>query len=72
MTTVEGTLAHSLAQIPDHCKCRGRSYSLVSILTLAATAMLCGARSLYAIAQQGRVSNHLAPDDHQVTFRRRT
>ena len=61
MTPLDGTLYHALAQIPDHRQARGRSYSLASLLTFAATAMLCGARSLYAIAQWGRDYNHLAP-----------
>jgi hypothetical protein len=36
-------------------------YTLASLLTLSAVAMLCGCRSLYAIAQWGRDYNHLAP-----------
>jgi len=61
MTPTDGTLYHALAQIPDHRSARGRSYPLPSLLTFAATAMLCGAKSLYAIAQWGRDYNHLAP-----------
>lgn len=61
MTPPDGTLHHALAQIPDHRQSRGRSYSLASLLTFAATAILCGAKSLYAIAQWGRDYNHLAP-----------
>jgi hypothetical protein len=61
MAPPDGTLYHTLAQIPDHRQSRGRSYSLASLLTFAATAMLCGAKSLYAIAQWGRDYNHLAP-----------
>jgi DDE_Tnp_1-associated/Transposase DDE domain len=61
MTTPDGTLYAALSQVPDHRKARGRSYSLPSLLTFAATAMLCGAKSLYAIAQWGRDYNHLAP-----------
>jgi hypothetical protein len=61
MRPPDGTLYHALAQVPDHRQARGRSYSLASLLTFAATAMLCGARSLYAIAQWGRDYNHLAP-----------
>jgi hypothetical protein len=61
MTSTDGTLYHALAQVPDHRHARGRSYSLASLLTFAATAMLCGAKSLYAIAQWGRDYNHLAP-----------
>src|SRR5262245_48504501 len=61
MTPADGTLYHALAAIPDHRSARGRSYTLASLLTFAATAMLCGAKSLYAIAQWGRDYNHLAP-----------
>jgi hypothetical protein len=61
MITPDGTLYAALAQIPDHRKSRGRSYPLPALLTFAATAMLCGAKSLYAIAQWGRDYNHLAP-----------
>jgi hypothetical protein len=61
MTPLDGTLYHALAQVPDHRQARGRSYPLPTLLTFAATAMLCGAKSLYAIAQWGRDYNHLAP-----------
>jgi DDE_Tnp_1-associated/Transposase DDE domain len=57
----DGTLYHALSRLPDPRGLRGRSYTLASILTLAATAMVCGCRSLYAIAQWGRDYNHLAP-----------
>jgi len=42
-----------LAQVPDHRR-RNRSHALPSLLGLAVCGMLCGARSLYAIAQWGR------------------
>lgn len=61
MTPSDGTLYHALSQLPDPRKARGRSYPLAALLTFAATAMLCGAKSLYAIAQWGRDYNHLAP-----------
>jgi hypothetical protein len=61
MQPTNGTLHAALAQVPDHRSARGRSYPLASLLTFAATAMLCGAKSLYAIAQWGRDYNHLAP-----------
>ena len=61
MTPLDGTLHHALAQIPDHRQARGQSYPLAARLTFAATAMLCGAKSLYAIAQWGHDYNHLAP-----------
>jgi hypothetical protein len=61
MPPTDGTLYHAFEQVPDHRSPRGRSYPLASLLTFAATAMLCGAKSLYAIAQWGRDYNHLAP-----------
>ena len=51
-----------LYEIPDPRDSRGRVYSLASILTLVATAMLCGCRSLGAIAEWGLNYNHLAPE----------
>jgi hypothetical protein len=56
-------------QIPDPRHRRGTVYSLPAVLTLVATAMLCGCRSLAAIAQWGRDYNHLAP---LLGFTRRT
>jgi hypothetical protein len=61
MTPIDGSLYNVCAQVPDHRHLRGRSYTLASLLTFVATAMLCGARSLYAIAQWGRDYNHLVP-----------
>ena len=43
------TLRETLDLVPDF-----RSAALGAILALATCAMLCGARSLYAIAQWGR------------------
>jgi DDE_Tnp_1-associated/Transposase DDE domain len=57
------------SQIPDPRHRRGTIYPLASVLTLVATAMLCGCRSLAAIAQFGRDYNHLAPE---LGFSRRT
>jgi DDE_Tnp_1-associated len=42
------------ASVPDPRRAQGRRYALGPVLTLAVCAMLCGARSLYAIAQWGR------------------
>jgi hypothetical protein len=55
------TLWEVFADFPDHRDPRGRLYPLAALLALATTAMLCGCRSLYAIAQWGRDYNHLAP-----------
>ena len=48
------SLLEALAAVPDPRQRRGRRYGQASILALAVCAMLCDARSLYAIAQWGR------------------
>jgi hypothetical protein len=48
------SLRAAFARVPDVRSRRGRRYSLPALLTLATAAMLCGARSLYAMAQWGR------------------
>ena len=53
--SVGSSLLESFAQVPDHREPRGRRHTLPAILTLATAAMLEGARSLYAIAQWGRL-----------------
>ena len=50
------SLLEALAGVPDPRAQRGRRYSVATVLTFAVCAMLCGARSLYAIAQWGRDS----------------
>ena len=50
----EGSLMEALAEVPDPRSRHGRRYSLLSMLSLAVCAMLCGARSLAAMAQWGR------------------
>jgi hypothetical protein len=63
------SLYQVFAEIPDPRQRRGKIYSLPSVLTLVATAMLCGCRSLAAIAEWGLNYNHLVP---ALGFGRRT
>ncbi len=55
------SLYEALTQIPDPRHARGTVYPLPAILTFVATALLCGCRSLLAIAQWGQDYNELAP-----------
>ena len=48
------SLAHYLALVPDPRHDQGKRHSLAAILNLVAAAVLCGMRSLQAIAQFGR------------------
>jgi DDE_Tnp_1-associated len=48
-------LLAAFARVPDVRSRHGRRSPLPALLTLATAAMLCGARSLYAIAQWGRL-----------------
>jgi len=57
----DGSLYDVLSHIPDPRHRRGTIYPLAAILTLISIAMLCGCRSLAAIAQWGSDSNHLVP-----------
>jgi hypothetical protein len=47
-------LWEAFAEVPDPRGAKGKRHPLPAVLTLAAVAMLSGARSLYAIAQFGR------------------
>lgn len=49
------SLRAAFACVPDVRSRHGRRYPLPALLTLATAAMLAGARSLYAIAQWGRL-----------------
>jgi len=49
------SLLETFAAVPDPRKRRGRRHPLPALLALSAAAMLSGARSLYAIAQWGRL-----------------
>ena len=61
MAAVGGkSLYEVFAEIPDPREEQGRRHSLQSLLTLAAVAMLCNCRSLFAIAQWGRDHDELA------------
>ncbi len=51
---VARTLASVLAEVPDPRNPHGTRYKIGVILAFTVCAMLCGARSLYAIAQWGR------------------
>jgi DDE_Tnp_1-associated/Transposase DDE domain len=58
---VLGSLYEVFREIPDPRARRGKVYPLATVLTMVSTAMLCGCRSLAAIAQWGSDYNHLAP-----------
>lgn len=62
------SLMEVLASVPDPRSRHGRRHPLPAILALAVGAMLCGARSLYAIAQWGR--DHGSPMAQALGFRR--
>jgi DDE family transposase len=54
-TELGPSLLAAFARVPDVRSRHGRRYPLPAVLTLATAAMLCGARSLYAMAQWGRL-----------------
>ena len=51
---VEPSLLEVLDSLPDPRSVHGKRHPLGVVLGLAVSAMLCGARSLYAISQWGR------------------
>lgn len=59
-TIAEKSLYDVFSEIPDPRNARGRRHSLQACLTLCAVAVLCGSRSLFAIAQWGRDHDELA------------
>ena len=65
---VVGTLMEVFASVPDPRGKHGRRHPLGAILGLAVCAMLCGARSLYAIGQWGR--DHGTPMASALGFTR--
>ena len=63
------SLAEALAEVPDPRRAKGKRHEMAAILALAVCAMLCGSRSLYAIAQWGR--DHGSGMAEALGFRRR-
>ena len=55
-----GRLLEVLETVPDPRSAHGLRHPLGAVLALSVCAMLCGARSLYAIAQWGREHPELA------------
>jgi hypothetical protein len=53
------SLYSTLAGLPDARKARGKLYPLPALLTMTVAAMLCGCKTLAAIAQWGHDYNHL-------------
>jgi hypothetical protein len=48
------SLLCALRRVPDHRRGQGRRYPLAEMLCMSVAAMLCGCRSIYAIAQWAR------------------
>ena len=53
--TIGRSLLAAFAEVPDPRRPRGRRHPLPALLALSTAAMLSGARSLYAVAQWGRL-----------------
>jgi hypothetical protein len=51
---VVASLLNALAAVPDHRRAAGRRHALPALLTFLCCGMLCGGRSLLAIAEWGR------------------
>ncbi len=51
---VVASLLTTLAAVPDHRRAAGRRHALPAVLTFLCCGMLCGGRSLLAIAEWGR------------------
>jgi hypothetical protein len=54
MSETSISLSDCFSSVPDPREASGKRYPLHAILTLCSVAMLCGCRSLFAIAQFGR------------------
>ena len=54
---IGASLLQAFATVPDPRAARGRRHPLAAILALSVAAMLADARSLYAIAQWGRLQS---------------
>ena len=55
--TIGRSLLAAFGEVPDPRRPRGRRHPLSALLALSTAAMLSGARSLYAIAQWGRLQS---------------
>jgi DDE_Tnp_1-associated/Transposase DDE domain len=55
----DGSLYSALAALPDARRARGKLYPLPALLTMTVAAILCGCRTLTAVAQWGQDYNHL-------------
>jgi len=53
------SLYSALAALPDARQARGKLYPLPALLTMTVAAILCGCKTLTAVAQWGRDYNHL-------------
>lgn len=51
------SLLKALEKVPDPRSARGKRHPLPAILALSVSAMLCGAKSIYAISQWGRLQS---------------